>query len=628
MGGIGVTTSALATAAEVDLVPANNRAGAFIDVTAAVTFTVLNLSDSGPGSLRQAIVNANGNGNAAVADVIVFNIPGAGPFTIPLATPLPTITEPVNIDGTTQPGFGGSTRVHLSGGGIAGAGLFVGLTGGPSAIRGLSITGFSSQGIRLVGSGNVVVSNLIGLTPLGAAVPNGEGVFVDAGLNNTIGGPNASNRNVISGNNGHGVMITGGFDATGNAVLGNYIGTNIAGTAAVANGGAGVVVTARASAVGGPTAGMGNVIAGNGQNGITISADDSETTVQGNFIGTDASGTAAIPNAGNGIAISDTEFSVIGGTDPAARNIISGNGGNGISLTNDASATTIQGNHIGMNAAGTAAIPNLGNGVRINGTFSTLLGGSTPAARNLISANAGNGVVLDDSRNNDIVGNFIGTDVTGLVDFGNGGHGVAVINDSDSNRIGGSGGANLISENGFDGVSIDASSQRVEIGENSIHSNGGLGIDQNDDGPTIGDPQDLDVGSNDLQNYPDLASALSFGQIAGNLHSAVSSAFVVRFYSSPTCDATTQGETFRGSATINTDSAGNGAIVVFVGALTPGHGVTATATDAAGNTSEFSPCVVVSSPNEPAAGPVASAGLLGSGRQAPPGVRRDRIAGR
>jgi hypothetical protein len=603
---------------------------------------VTSAADSGPGTLRQAILDANAN--APALDTITFNISGSTLIT--LASALPQITDGVHIDGTSQPGFASGTRVRVHGAAAVNTGFVVGATGGGSAIRGLVITGFTVRAIQLDASGNTVASNYIGLVPTGAAVPNGEGVFVNATTNNTIGGASASDRNVISGNTGHGVRIVGGFDATGNTVFNNYIGTNGAGTGAVPNGGNGVLLIAP-STVGG--AGAGNVISGNTQNGIAISQDDSESVVQGNMIGTNAAGTAAVGNGGNGITIGDTEFSVIGGTNAGEGNVISGNAGNGIVLSGDASATTVQGNHIGMNAAGTGAIPNAGNGVSINGTFSTMLGGTTAAARNLISANGGNGVVLDDSRNNDVVGNYIGTDITGLVDFGNGGHGVNLRNDSDQNRVGGAaaGSGNLISENDMDGVAIDATSDRITILGNSIHSNGGLGIDLTDDDVTANEPQDLDTGANDLQNFPDVFTAVTSGTITGNLHSSINATFVVQFFSSPICSPLGNGEgaTVLGSTTINSDGAGNAPFIVSFGSLTAGQVVTATATDALGNTSEFSTCVTVIAGHGPEAPTLASLRLApprpsrsldatsesamrssGAGLETPPGIRRERVA--
>ena len=624
----GISTTAVATAPLVDLVPSNNSSGTFVDVILPSTFIVTSNADAGPGTLRQAIIDANAHPGP---DTIQFNLPAGAGLTISLGSQLPGLDGPVNINGASQPGFGSGDIVEVRGPGIAGtAGFIITPAATGTTIRGLSILNWPGQGIRVNSTGNRIAGNRIGIDRTGVAVPNGEGIFVDGpdADNNVIGGNVASDRNIISGNNGHGVMITGGFDTIGNVVIGNYIGTNVAGTAALANGGNGIVIQAR-STVGGTVAGQGNLISGNGQNGISVSQDDNESTIQGNFIGTDVSGTLPLGNGGNGITIGDTEFSIIGGTTAEARNIISANGGNGISLNGDASATTVQGNYIGMTVSGTGALPNAGNGITITGTFSTMIGGTVAGARNLISANGGNGVVLNDSRGSTIQGNYIGTDITGVVDFGNGGHGISLFNDSSNTVIGGPGAAmNLVSENGFDGISIDATTVQVQILENSIHSNGGLGIDLEPDGETGNDPQDVDGGANLGQNRPTLSTASTSGAITGNLDSSLNATYVIRFYRSAICSPSGfgEGQTYLGSTTAVTDGTGiSPAFNVNFGALTAGDVVAATATDAAGNTSEFSACVTVVGP-EPS--PLARAFDSGSWLKAPAGIRRERIVGR
>jgi hypothetical protein len=441
------------------------------NVIGPATFTVTNAADSGAGSLRQAIIDANAN--APAVDIIEFDIPG-GPPTILLSSVLPAITDPVHIHGETQPLFGEGNVVQVSPVAAIGgsAGFHVAPGGATSSIRGLSIGGWASAGIRLTGGSNVVAGNLIGLTRSGAALPNGTGVWVDGSSNNEIGGNESEDRNVISHNAGHGVTIAGGSDVTGNRVIGNYIGTDRFANAAAANGGSGVFLSAP-SAVGSAAPGEGNVISGNNQNGIALGSDDNQSSIKGNRIGTNAAGTAAIPNALNGIVITDTEFSQIGGTAAGEGNLISGNGGAGIRLAADASVTTVQGNIIGLNGAGDAVLGNGGGGVIIQGTASTMLGGTAAGARNVISGNTGNGVTLDDAQNNDIVGNFIGTDATGTLDRGNTVSGVFVSLDSENNRIGGTaaGSKNLISGNQDAGVWIDTTSTNNYVEGNLIGTN-------------------------------------------------------------------------------------------------------------------------------------------------------------
>jgi hypothetical protein len=416
--------------------------------TVTAAFVVTTTADAGAGSLRQVILDANA---APGQQTIAFDLPGDD-FVIAPLSPLPQIIDPVVIDGTTQPGYAGTPLIQIDG---AGAGQAPGLaiTAGSSTVRGLSIGNFGGAGIALLEvGGNTLQANYIGVRPDGAAAPNAAGVVLSGSPNNLIGDTLATARNVIAGNTGDGITILGGLDFGGTAIVGNYIGTNPAGTAAVPNGQHGIRVQAP-SQIGGTAAGAGNVISGNALTGIQISGDDHASTVEGNLIGTNAAGTAAIPNGAHGIEINDTEFSVIGGTVPSARNVISGNGGFGIWLGGDASVTTIQGNHIGTNAAGTAAIGNVSGGVHVTQTFSTQLGGTATGARNIISGN-GVGVSLADASNNDVVGNYVGLDVTGTVAIPNASQGIVIGGESQNNRVGGSlaGAGNVISGNAFAGV--------------------------------------------------------------------------------------------------------------------------------------------------------------------------------
>ena len=455
-----------------DSTPTPQTITGLFTITIDPTLAVTNTNDNGPGSLRQAIVDANG---APGADEIRFNIPGAGPHTISLSTPLPAVTDPVFIDGASQPGFAGAPVVQVNGS-AAGAGASgLALTGGPSRVRGLSIAGFGGSGIAISGAGgHVVDGNYVGLLPDGVtAAGNGAGVAISSSLGNAIGGATAQARNVIAGNTGPGIRILGGVDFGGNRIEGNYIGTTATGGAALANGGAGIELQAP-TIVGGATAGLGNVISGNGLSGISLSGDDHESTIQGNVIGLNAAGAAAIPNGGDGISIGDTEFSLIGGTAAGAGNVISGNTGAGIRLSGDASATTIHGNVIGLNAAGTAAVGNGGNGVDITATFGTDLGGTAAGARNVISGNGGHGVsIQSQSRNNVVEGNYIGTDVTGTLDLGNAGIGVHLSDEADDNRIGGPTAAarNVISGNNEHGLVIELQSVNNTVEMNYIGTN-------------------------------------------------------------------------------------------------------------------------------------------------------------
>jgi parallel beta-helix repeat protein len=441
------------------------------DRTAPATFSVTSVADSGVGSFRQAILDAN---NAIGADVIEFNIGGGGAQSIAPASELPYITDAVTIDGWSQPGFAGVPLIELSGGGGWGSGLTI--TGSNVTVRGLVINNFRSAGIGIEGGGgNVIQGNYIGANAAGTAdLGNfGTGVYIQYSSNNTIGGATPETRNVISGNGVNGIVVAIG---SGNVIQGNYIGTNAAGDAVIGNTGYGIwtydtectrivnnVVsgsldgmtmgllrgaTIQGNLIGTNAAGTmalgnsangisldgsdntiaGNTIAGNGERGILFRDSAEHNVVEGNFIGTNAAGAAGLGNALDGILISFSPNNTIGGTTAGAGNVISGNGGNGISIVDTfggtlSSGTFIQGNYIGTNVAGTAALGNAANGIKVDGSSNTTIGGTTAAARNVISGNAANGIFIDNggpASGNIIQGNYIGTDASGTTAIGNG----------------------------------------------------------------------------------------------------------------------------------------------------------------------------------------------------------------
>ena len=321
------------TATTSDQNPANNAAFTQTAITpGASTLTVTNVSDSGPGSLRLAMLRANDGGPR---DTIVFNIPGAGVHTIrPPALALPGLGQPVVIDGTTQPGYSGTPLIEIDGttaGTVNGLGLF----GGNSIIRGLALNRFPQAGIFVGSAGNTIEGNFIGTDPTGTlARPNGGDGIVIRGANNTIGGTTAGTRNLISGNNNGGINISTSA-ATGNLVVGNFIGTNAAGTAAIGNGhGVNIVGGASNTTVGGTASGARNILSGNSAYGVRIAdAGTSGNRVLGNFVGTNATGTAAIPNGLSGVfIISGASGNTVGGTQPAEGNVISGNSSFGVAF--------------------------------------------------------------------------------------------------------------------------------------------------------------------------------------------------------------------------------------------------------------------------------------------------------
>ena len=438
---------------EADPVPANNAVAVNTAVVGGPSsFIVVNTNDAGAGSLRQAILNANAS---AGADIISFAIPGAGPFTITPASALPTITNPVVIDGTTQPGFAGTPIVELSGA-SAGGGNGLTISAGGSTVRGLVINRFGAAGINLnSGSGNVVEGNYLGTNVAGtSALGNNLGINIfSPSTNNTIGGTTAAARNVISGNGNRGISISGG---SGNFVIGNYIGTNAAGTGALGNG-----ATGNSAGVGIDTSNntvTGNLISGNFGLGINIlSTTATGNTIRGNLIGTNAAGTLALANTAAGINVNGPS-NIIGGTTAADRNVISGNTGNGINILSSATGTTVLGNFIGTNSAGSAAVPNASGGVNL-GTSNNVVGGVTAAARNVISGNGvpGSGVyafgvgVFGTITGNQIQGNFIGLNASGTAAIANTGIGVQIGTAASATLVGGTaaGAGNVISGNGF-----------------------------------------------------------------------------------------------------------------------------------------------------------------------------------
>jgi hypothetical protein len=561
------------------------------------TFTVANVNDSGAGSLRQAILDADATTDT---DTIVFSI-GSGLQTIEPTSALPLITEPVTLDGTTQPGFAGTPIIELDGllAGASSNGLQI--TSGFSIVRGLVINNFGGSGIRLFGTGgNVVEGNYIGTDPSGT-IDRGNssgGVEIFNSPGNLIGGTLATSRNLISGNDGTGgihILLSG---ARGNLIEGNYIGTDINGSASLGNL-IGVYIEGSAeTTIGGTAADSGNLVSGNFNDGVDIVGSGiTHTQIQGNLIGTDVLGSKAVAN-GDGIIIDGESANTIGGTSAGARNVISGNTLNGITLVGSGSSSNvIQGNFVGTDATGTSDLGNLGYGIAVNaGAANNSIGGTVPGAGNVISGNNGSGISIAqlNSSQNGVQGNLIGTDATGTFPLGNGGAGVD-LNGGNNNTIGGtaSGASNRIAYNGT-GIAVEFGTGN-SILTNSIDSNGGLGIDLL---PLIGvtpnDPGDGDSGSNNLQNFPVLTSAVVGGSVAtivGSLNSTPNTGFRLEYFASATADPSGYGEgqQFLGSSNVSTDSSGNISFsVTFPIPVTLGWAVTATATDSGGNTSEFS----------------------------------------
>jgi uncharacterized repeat protein (TIGR01451 family) len=424
-------------------------------------------------SLREAILVANGtldpttlsteeatqvagtvNSGATNRDHIEFNIPAAGLQTIALAADLPTITDPVVIDGYTQSDASPNTlaigndavlRVEINGNNFNA----ITINATDTTIRGLVINR-SLVAIRFQGADRAeILGNFIGTDPAGtAALPNSGAISYVVGIfdesnNVRIGGTDPADRNLISGNQA-GVYLLGPIESA--LVQGNYIGTNRDGTAALQNSLIGLYISdSGGHTVGGTAAGAGNVISGNGQWGIRIDAPGPGIVIQGNLIGTNAAGAAAIPNP-EGIRIQTTSpggGTLIGGTTAAAANVISGNTGTGIFSDNrdetGPSGNTIQGNFIGTDRTGTLDLGN-GTGLVVVGR-NNIVGGTTPEAGNLIAFSGGifNSAGVEVSGvGNSILGNSIYNGAARGIVYPNGSPPIPTLNSSTATSISGS----------------------------------------------------------------------------------------------------------------------------------------------------------------------------------------------
>ena len=446
----------------------------------AATFAVSKTADTNDGvcdadcSLREAIVAANA---AAGGDTITFGV--AGLFTIS-GSALPQITGSLVVNGTSAPGWASAPVVRIDGAGLAsGNGLSFAAGASSSSISALAVTGFPGHGLEILSATTVVTRSYVGLALDGTTdAGNGLSGIRLSGANCAIG--NANVGNVISGNGERGILVqAGGNNVT---IRANRIGTNAAGTAAVPNDGNGIYGTGGTGVfVGGALAGRVNTISGNGGLGIDLDNTSASWTIHGNNIGVDATGAAGLGNAGGGIR-SLTGGHTIGSTFAAGRNVISGNGFNGIALGSTANGVTVFGNYIGTNAAGTAALAGQPMGLRVFGSNCTI-GGADATTRNVISGNTSVGISLESPAAGCVVSaNYIGVNSTGTAAVPNGG-GVSL--GGSNHTLGGdtAGESNVISGNSQGGVSVSGTGHLIRgnyIGTNAAGTaalaNGGIGI--------------------------------------------------------------------------------------------------------------------------------------------------------
>ncbi len=583
--------------------------GAIVDVGAfeaaegsLCSLEVTKTGDSGFGSLRDAIVCAN---NLTGTDTITFNIPGTGPHTITPLSPLPAITEALTVDGTSEPDFAGAPVVEIDGSSAgAGASGLTLLNHTGSAVRGLVVNRFADSGILINGGGgHTVAGNFIGTNTAGnAASGNKFGVRIQSASNNLVGGSIASGQgNLISGNTGDGVRLTGG--ATGNMVEGNLIGTDVMGASAVANQLDGIRIIAPGNTVGSTDPDRRNVVSGNLLNGIRLlNAAANGNIVIGNFVGTNASGDAEIGNGRAGVLVKAAVNSQIGGSAAGAGNVISGNVEQGVTIEGVGVAnTTVEGNFIGTDASGQSKLGNGTFGVEIAAGAGHRIGSTAAGAGNVIGGNSANGVSVT-GGSAVIEGNFIGTDrQTQTVNLGNTFNGI-IVQPGGQAAIGGiaAGAGNVIANNTSRGVKVNGSTGNAILG-NSMFNNDNLGIDLKPNGATANDPGDADTGSNNLQNSPMIAYALHSDDnliIGYRVESdPANSAGPLRIEFFEADAANEEGQTLLGSAVYDLTMPADQVALLLVGAAAPvGSRVVGTATDANGNTSEFSASATVMAP--------------------------------
>ncbi|UCE00528.1 MAG: right-handed parallel beta-helix repeat-containing protein [Chloroflexota bacterium] len=550
----------------------------YIQNWSITSLSVTNSSDSGQGSLRQAITYAN---QRPGLDFVEFQIPTSecapetGVCTIQPLSALPEIGDPIIIDGYSQAGASLNTnpmglgsnaqlKIELDGSSVLGGGSGLHFTAGPGLVRGLVINRFPDDGIHLqsaTASGIHLEGNFIGTDPTGTFAEGEQyaGIRINDAPENIVGNGTAEGINLLSGNT-LGVVIQGppGINnAVDNQVSGNLIGTNASGTVPLGNLNHGVFIGDATN----NTVGPGNLISGNLILGILLIDDASGNRVIGNYIGTDISGTSSLANF-IGVHILGANDNTIGGDMPAERNVLSGNTTEGVLINGGASTSNIvQGNYIGTDFTGTAPLPNSGNGIRLdiqNGSPSNnLIGGIAPGEGNLISANFGVGIILANlSQDNRLEGNLIGTDISGSLAMGNLGNGIH-IHDSSGTLIR----RNQISFNAGDGITIEGVNAIANtISENAVHANMGKGISL--------------IGGNEQLASPVISNVL--GDYF--LGTAPSGSLVEVF-----ADSNGEGRSFLGS-TFADPSSGE---FTYSGPLS-GPNITATATDSSGNTSEFS----------------------------------------
>jgi titin len=465
-------------------------------------------------------------------------------------------------------------------------------------------TGLLPLGNNLGGVRIESVGNIVGEPPILVVFrpPGGEALPLPWPPASNFGAPG----NLISGNGGPGVIL----DDSNNQVVANRIGTDREGTNALPNAVAGILVRHGYNVIGGAMWGEGNLVSGNTGPGVKLATGwASNNEADGNLIGTDWTGTNALPNAGDGVLVTDdAHANTIGNL---VGNTISGNLGHGVailatpSFSGITADTSVRSNRIGTDLTGWVALPNASNGVHVVGAP------GTSVKANVLSANLGAGAHLQSVTNGLLQGNIIGATISGSGPLPNGGPGVRLLN-ATGVLIGDAllaANGNRIAFNTGPGVLVTGSSAGIRILGNSVISNSALGIDLHTlsdppSGVTPNDPFDFDAGPNGLQNFPGFTTAVVSGTntlITGQLHSTPGRSFTIELFRNAAADPSGHGEgdVFAGRTNVITDAAGNAPFAFAVEGDWTGWWFTATATDlTTGDTSEFGPALMVLPPVE------------------------------
>jgi hypothetical protein len=460
------------------------------------TLVVSNLNDAGPGSLRAAILSANAT-PAGGSSLITFCLNG----TITLASPLPTIARNMTINATSAPSHvsGGPPVVALDFNGHPG--LIFGVGSDGSQLLGVAVDHASGNGVTLDDNSITLNDDYIGLNLAGAEAGNGgNGVLVWSESNGDFIGQNDSDApdvvaNVISGNRLNGIDLAGSSSDT---VVDNRIGTNAAGTSAIANGGDGIYIThgSRGNEIGGtayvntvtgqannPTGSkgtvtpvfvvppLGNLISGNGRNGVLIDTGSRGNMLNGNFIGTTASGDGALGNDGNGVWIAGAPGNSLVGckfvNNPFVYyNVVSGNRRNGLRVTNS-NNVTVQGNFFGVGANNTAIVKNQLDGILVDGgSANTHVGGVIPLG-NVSAGNGLNGIAVLGKARGFVTFNTFG----GLLAFKgaapNGLNGLLITSTGGDNLVR----TNVLSGNKGNGIELAGNASGVTVDPNIVGLN-------------------------------------------------------------------------------------------------------------------------------------------------------------